>query len=143
MMKIALAADQAGFALKEHIKEYLEKKGNEVMDLTPSPAADFIDSAVAVSRAVLDGKAQRGVMFDEYGTGSALASNKIHGMVTANVTEENTARMTTEHNGAKAIAIGAGIVGPKLAEGLVDSYLSVEYAGGRHQIRLDMLEKLV
>ena len=63
-------------------------------------------------------------------------------MVTANVTEENTAHMTTQHNGAKAIAIGAGIVGPRLAEALVDSYLSVEYAGGRHQIRLDMLEKL-
>lgn len=81
-------------------------------------------------------------MFDEYGIGSAMASNKVHGMVTANVTEENTAHMTTQHNGAKAIAIGAGIVGPRLAEALVDSYLSVEYAGGRHQIRLDMLEKL-
>ena len=53
-------------------------------------------------------------MFDEYGTGSAMASNKIHGMVTANVTEENTAHMTTQHNGAKAIAIGR-IVGNKRA----------------------------
>ncbi|SEM81133.1 galactose-6-phosphate isomerase lacA subunit [Ligilactobacillus sp. WC1T17] len=141
-MKIAVAADKAGFDLKETIKAYLENKGYEVLDLTQTPAEDFVDSSAAVAKAVLDHTAQRGIMFDEYGLGSAMASNKIHGMVTANVTEENTARMTTLHNGAKAIAIGAGIVGPKLAEALVDAYLSVEYAGGRHQIRLDMLEKL-
>lgn len=141
-MKIAVAADKAGFDLKETIKTYLTNKGYEVLDLTETPAEDFVDSSVAVAHAVLDGTAQRGIMFDEYGIGSAMASNKVHGMVTASVTEENTAHMTTQHNGAKAIAIGAGIVGPRLAEALVDSYLSVEYAGGRHQIRLDMLEKL-
>lgn len=141
-MKIAVAADKAGFDLKETIKTYLTNKGYEVLDLTETPAEDFVDSSVSVAHAVLDGTAQRGIMFDEYGIGSAMASNKVHGMVTANVTEENTAHMTTQHNGAKAIAIGAGIVGPRLAEALVDSYLSVEYAGGRHQIRLDMLEKL-
>lgn len=141
-MKIAVAADKAGFDLKETIKTYLTNKGYEVLDLTETPAEDFVDSSVAVAHAVLDGTAQRGIMFDEYGIGSAMASNKVHGMVTANVTEENTAHMTTQHNGAKAIAIGAGIVGPRLAEALADSYLSVEYAGGRHQIRLDMLEKL-
>ncbi|ALB29885.1 galactose-6-phosphate isomerase subunit LacA [Companilactobacillus heilongjiangensis] len=143
-MKIALASDKAGFELKNYIKSYLENegKGYEVVDLSEEPAADFVDSSVAVSRAVLDGKTDRGIMFDEYGTGSAMASNKIHGMVTANVTEENTAHMTTQHNGAKAIAIGAGIVGNKRAESIVDEYLGVEYAGGRHQIRLDMLEKL-
>lgn len=142
-MKIALAADKKGFELKEHIKDYLNKKGLEVVDLSPQPAVDFVDSSLAVTKAVLSKDADRGVMFDEYGAGSAMASNKVHGMVTANVSEENTAHMTTEHNGAKAIAIGSGIVGHKLAEALVDSYLSVNYAGGRHQIRLDMLEKLV
>ncbi|ANY14035.1 galactose-6-phosphate isomerase subunit LacA [Latilactobacillus curvatus] len=142
-MKIAIATDQAGFGLKEHIKQYLIEKNLEVVDLTPTPAADFVDSAVSVSEAVLKGEVDRGIMFDEFGLGSAMASNKLHGMVTANVTEENTAHMTTEHNGAKAIAIGAGLVGNKLAEAIVDEYLSVDYAGGRHQIRLDMLEKLI
>lgn len=143
-MKIALASDKAGLELKNYIKSYLENadKGYEVVDLTVEPAADFVDSSTAVAHAVLDGKTDRGIMFDEYGTGSAMASNKIHGMVTANVTEENTAHMTTQHNGAKAIAIGAGIVGKKRAESIVDEYLGVDYAGGRHQIRLDMLEKL-
>ncbi|WP_119326676.1 galactose-6-phosphate isomerase subunit LacA [Companilactobacillus musae] len=143
-MKIALASDKAGLELKNYIKDYLENegKGYEVVDLSEEPAADFVDSSLLVTHAVLDGKTDRGIMFDEYGTGSAMASNKIHGMVTANVTEENTAHMTTQHNGAKAIAIGAGIVGKKRAESIVDEYLGVNYAGGRHQIRLDMLEKL-
>lgn len=141
-MKVALGADQEGFALKEEIKEYLTSKGYEILDLTQQPAIDFVDSAVAVSEAVLSKQADRGIMFDEYGVGSAMASNKIQGMVTANVAEENTAHMTTEHNGAKAIALGADIVGIKLAQAIVDNYLGIEYAGGRHQIRLDMLEKL-
>ncbi|KRL99019.1 galactose-6-phosphate isomerase subunit LacA [Liquorilactobacillus satsumensis] len=141
-MKVALATDKAGFYLKEHIKEFLENKGYEIIDLTKQPTDDFVDSSVALAKTVLSLKADRGIMFDEYGTGSAMASNKIHGMVTANVTEENTAHMTTQHNGAKAIALGAGIVGFKLAESIVTAYLNVNYAGGRHQIRLDMLEKM-
>lgn len=66
-MKIAVAADKAGFDLKETIKTYLTNKGYEVLDLTETPAEDFVDSSVAVAHAVLDGTAQRGIMFDEYG----------------------------------------------------------------------------
>jgi len=142
-MKIALGSDKKGFELKETIKKYLQDKGYVVLDVTEEPAEDFIDSSTAVSQAILEGKADRGLMFDEYGAGSFMASNKIKGMITANVTEERTAHMTTEHNGAKAIAIGSGIVGPALAKSIVDSYLDIEYAGGRHQVRVDMLEKMI
>ncbi|SDQ26391.1 galactose-6-phosphate isomerase subunit LacA [Carnobacterium viridans] len=142
-MKIALGSDEKGFELKETIKKYLQDKQYSVLDLTEEPAEDFVDSSTAVSKAILEGKADRGLMFDEYGAGSFMASNKIKGMITANVTEERTAHMTTEHNGAKAIAIGSGIVGPALAKSIVDSYLDIEYAGGRHQVRVDMLEKMI
>ncbi|WP_129044459.1 galactose-6-phosphate isomerase subunit LacA [Companilactobacillus metriopterae] len=144
-MIIALASDKYGMELKNYIKEYLKNKNKDykVVDLAEEPFDDFVDSSVELSNYILNKKADRGIIFDEYGVGSAMASNKIHGMVTANVTEENTAHMTTEHNGAKAIAIGSGIVGKKRAESIVDEYLGVNYAGGRHQIRLDMLEKLV
>ncbi len=124
-MKIALGSDKKGFELKETIKKYLQDKGYVVLDVTEEPAEDFIDSSTAVSQAILEGKADRGLMFDEYGAGSFMASNKIKGMITANVTEERTAHMTTEHNGAKAIAIGSGIVGPALAKSIVDSYLDI------------------
>lgn len=142
-MKIVLGSDKEGFELKEMIKEYLNDKNYDILDVSEEPAEDFTDSSIAVSKAVLEGKADRGVMFDEYGAGSFIASNKIKGMITANVTEERTAHMTTEHNGAKAIAIGSGIVGPDLAKSIVDSYLDIEYAGGRHQVRVDMLEKMI
>lgn len=142
-MKIALGSDKKGFELKETIKKYLQDKQYSVLDLSEEPAEDFVDSSTAVSKAILEGKADRGLMFDEYGAGSFMASNKIKGMITANVTEERTAHMTTEHNGAKAIAIGSGIVGPALAKSIVDSYLDIEYAGGRHQVRVDMLEKMI
>ncbi|MEG0498064.1 galactose-6-phosphate isomerase subunit LacA [Carnobacterium sp. CS13] len=142
-MKIALGSDKKGFELKETIKKYLQDKGHSILDVTEEPAEDFVDSSTAVSKVVLEGRADRGLMFDEYGAGSFMASNKIKGMITANVTEERTAHMTTEHNGAKAIAIGSGIVGPALAKSIVDSYLDIEYAGGRHQVRVDMLEKMI
>ena len=142
-MKIALGSDKKGFELKEIIKSYLQEQHYTVVDVTEEPAEDFVASAKMVSEAVLEGKADRGIMFDEFGAGSFMASNKIKGMITANVTEERTAHMTTEHNGAKAIAIGAGIVGPTLAKSIVDSYLTIEYAGGRHQVRVDMLEKMI
>ncbi|SEK20182.1 galactose-6-phosphate isomerase [Carnobacterium iners] len=142
-MKIALGSDKKGFELKETIKHYLQEQNYTVVDTTKEPAEDFIESSKLVSSAVLEGKADRGIMFDEFGAGSFMASNKIKGMITANVTEERTAHMTTEHNGAKAIALGAGVVGVALAKSIVDSYLGIEYAGGRHQVRVDMLEKMI
>ncbi len=69
-MKVALATDKAGFYLKEHIKEFLENKGYEIIDLTKQPTDDFVDSSVALAKTVLSLKADRGIMFDEYGTGS-------------------------------------------------------------------------
>lgn len=142
-MKIALGSYEKGFALKEIIKNYLEEQNYTVIDTTETAAEDFVESSKLVSFAVLEGQADRGIMFDEFGAGSFMASNKIKGMITANVTEERTAHMTTEHNGAKAIAIGAGVVGVALAKSIVDSYLEIEYAGGRHQVRVDMLEKMI
>lgn len=142
-MKIVLGSDQAGFELKETIKIFLINKGQEVIDVSETPSKDFVESSLAVTKEVLDNGITKALMFDEYGVGSAMASNKVKGMVTANVNEERTAHMTAEHNGAKAIAIGAGIMGYRLAESIVADYLKTDYAAGRHQVRLDMLEKMI
>ncbi|WP_412989815.1 galactose-6-phosphate isomerase subunit LacA [Pediococcus siamensis] len=142
-MRVAIGSDKNGFELKEHIKRYLLAHDYQVIDVSEKPAEDFVDSSLAVTKEVLAGNADKAVMFDEYGVGSAMASSKVKGMVTANVVEENTAHMTAEHNGAKAIAIGSGVVGEKLAENIVQYYLDTAYAGGRHQVRLDMLEKMI
>lgn len=142
-MKVVIGSDQDGFKLKETIKEYLLDKGYEVLDVTQEPAGDFIESSLLVTHEVLENGIKKAIMVDEYGVGSAMASNKVKGMVTANVNEERTAHMTAMHNGAKAIALGSGIVGEKLALAIVQRYLDTDYAAGRHQVRLDMLEKMI
>ncbi len=142
-MKVVIGSDKAGFTLKEKVKEYLKAHHYDVLDVTPEPAEDFVESSLKVTHEVLDNGIKKAIMFDEYGVGSAMASNKVKGMVTANVNEERTAHMTAMHNGAKAIALGSGIVGEKLAYSIVQHYLDTEYAGGRHQVRLNMLEEMI
>lgn len=142
-MKVAVGADKKGLRLKDFIKADLEKQGIEVLDTTPEGADDFVDSALSVTDAVLNEEAEKGIMFDEYGVGSFMASNKVKGMITANVTDENSSRMTREHNSAKAISIGAGIVGDTLTLSLVNAYVHADYAAGRHQVRVDMMNKML
>lgn len=143
-MQVVIGADKDGFQLKEEVKKYLLDNKYQVIDVTEDKSADdLVDSALAVTDKVLSGEASKAIMFDEFGVGSAMASNKVRGMVTANVGDENTAHMTAEHNGAKAISIGSGVVGLQKALLIVQRYLDTEYAGGRHQIRLDMLSKMI
>ncbi|AWN33020.1 MULTISPECIES: galactose-6-phosphate isomerase subunit LacA [Lactobacillus] len=142
-MKVVIGSDKDGFALKEKVKHYLKEHDYEVLDVTPEPAVDFVESSLKVTRKVLENRIEKAIMFDEYGVGSAMASNKVKGMITANLNEERTAHMTAMHNGAKAIALGSGIVGEKLAYSIVQHYLDAKYAGGRHQIRLNMLEEMI
>lgn len=142
-MKIAIGSDQDGFALKEIIKKHLQANGYDIVDISPAAAADFVDSSVAVIRSVLEHKADRGIMLDAYGVGSYMASSKLRGAITANVTDENSAHMTRRHNNTMAIAIGSEIVGKTLALRLVDEYLAADYDGGRHQVRVDMISKML
>ncbi|QYN56069.1 galactose-6-phosphate isomerase subunit LacA [Lactobacillus panisapium] len=142
-MKVVIGSDKGGFVLKEKVKKYLESHDYEVLDVTGKSTEDFVDSSLKVTHEVLDNGIKKAIMFDEYGVGSAMASNKVKGMITANVNEERTAHMTAMHNGAKAIALGSGIVGEQLAYSIVQHYLDTDYAGGRHQVRLDMLEKMI
>ena len=142
-MKVVIGSDKDGFALKEKVKHYLKEHDYEVLDVTLEPAVDFVESSLKVTRKVLENRIEKAIMFDEYGVGSAMASNKVKGMITANLNEERTAHMTAMHNGAKAIALGSGIVGEKLAYSIVQHYLDAKYAGGRHQIRLNMLEEMI
>ena len=142
-MDVVIGADKNGFELKEKVKAYLQDKNYNVIDVTEEPAEDFVESSLAVTKQVLENGVKKAIMFDEYGVGSAMASNKVKGMGTADVNEERTAHMTAMHNGAKAISLGSGIVGEKLAYSIVQQYLDTDYAGGRHQVRLDMLEKMI
>ncbi|MCY7858075.1 galactose-6-phosphate isomerase subunit LacA [Bacillus sonorensis] len=141
-MKVLIGADQDGTHLKEVLKDYLAEQGYDVIDKTPEANLDFVDSAVRVVRALQEKEGDRGILIDKFGAGSFLAANKCKGMICAEVSDEHSAKMTRNHNNTIAIALGSGIVGEELAKGCADAYLNSEYAGGRHQIRVDMLNRM-
>ncbi|MBA5850104.1 galactose-6-phosphate isomerase subunit LacA [Clostridium sp. cel8] len=142
-MKIAIGSDTDGFELKEYLKKYLSNKGFEIIDKTPEKGLNLFQSAKLVAESVLDKEAERGIAIDEYGAGSFMVGCKHKGIICAEVSDEHSAKMTSQHNSANMITLGAGIVGKKLAEAIVDAYLKEKYAGGRHQIRVDMLNKML
>lgn len=141
-MKILIGSDEKGKSLKEHLKEYLRSKSYEVIDKTEDKV-DLVDSADRVCKGILSGEGDRGILIDAYGAGSFMAANKHKGIICAEVSDEHSAYMTRSHNNTSIISMGSEIVGEKLAEELVDAYLESEYAGGRHQIRIDMLNKML
>ena len=116
--------------------------GHEVVDYSETPAADFVDSASAVAKDLLEHKDSQGFAFDKYGVGSYMAAVKIKGMVVANISDERSAYMTREHNGSRMVTMGPGVVGTEVAKKIAREFLRAQYAGGRHQIRVDMLNKM-
>ncbi|MFS0943080.1 galactose-6-phosphate isomerase subunit LacA [Enterococcus sp. DIV0182] len=141
-MKIIIGSDEQGMKLKEPIKEYLLKKGFEVVDKSETASTDFIESTLAVATDVLAEEGSLGIAFDGYGVGSFMTATKVKGMVAAEVSDERSAYMTREHNNARMITIGSEIVGEGLAKNIVKEFLAADYDGGRHQIRVDMLNKM-
>jgi galactose-6-phosphate isomerase len=140
-MKIAIGSDAKGFEMKQDLIAYFQSLGYPVRDETPEPDADFVDAAVRVSKAVRDQRADRGIIIDEYGIGSFMAANKHKGIICAHVCNEHSAEMTRRHNNANILAIGSGMVGKTLARKISRVFVEQEYDGGRHQIRVDMLNR--
>lgn len=143
-MKIGIGCDHGGVNHKEAIKEHLTALGHEVIDYGTERdvPADYPDIAEKVSRAYLGGKFDRGILICGTGIGMSIAANKIDGIRAAHVTDTFSARMSREHNNAQIICLGERITGPGLAIDIVDAYLESEFAGGRHQRRVDKIMNL-
>lgn len=141
-MKILIGADNKGESLKNHLKSYLSCKGCQVVDKTED-TVDLVDAACRVCNGILNSEGDRGILIDEFGAGSFMVANKHKGIICAEVSDEHSAYMTIGHNNTSVITLGSGIVGERLAERIVDSYLESNYDGGRHQIRVDMLNKML
>lgn len=140
-MKILIGADKDGFELKEYLKENL--KNFTVVDKTPEPTLDFVQSSEIVAKAILNKEGERAILIDKYGAGSFMCANKYKGIICAQVSDEHSAHMTIGHNDTSIISIGAGILGKEMAKNIVEAYLNTNYDGGRHQIRVDMLNKML
>ena len=140
-MRIALASDHAGFALKDELAAWLRDQGHEVTDLgTSGPGSvDYPEYGTRLARAVASGEAERGVAVCGSGIGISIAVNREPACRCARVDDPVSAALAREHNDANVIALGARLLGADMAKACVSAFLGTGFAGGRHQRRVDML----
>ena len=141
-MRIAIGADHAGFALKEHLKSTLARLGHTVDDHgTDSDASvDYPPICAAVGRAVRDGEVEVGIVIGGSGQGEQLSANKVRGVRAALCNDLYTARLSREHNDANVLSMGGRIVAFGLADEILALWLNTGFEGGRHQRRVEKIE---
>lgn len=140
-MKIAIASDHAAFALKGELAGWLSSLGHEVADLGPDSEAsvDYPDFGYKLAEHVAAGRADRGIALCGSGIGISIAVNRNPAVRCALVSEPLSARLAREHNDANIVALGARLTGIEMAKACIESFLSTEFAGDRHQRRVDKL----
>src|SRR3954471_12755434 len=143
-MKIAIGADHAGFELKEKIKARLKQQGVQVEDAgtASTESVDYPDFARKVGESVAAKNADLGVLVCGSGIGMAIAANKVPGIRAANVSTEYEAEKSREHNDANVVTIGSRILDEEKAFRIVDAFLKTQFAGGRHQQRVDKISAI-
>lgn len=144
MTRIAIGADHAGFALKEHLAAVLRAEGHEVLDhgTFGEESVDYPPIMAAVARDVRDGRAERGIVLGGSGQGEQIAANKVRGVRAALCNDLYTARMARLHNDSNVIAIGARVVAPALAEEILSLWLATEFEGDRHIRRVRQIAEI-
>lgn len=141
-MKIAIGSDHGGFELKGKVINFLMEKGHEVLDLgcNSTDSVDYPKYGRLVGEAVVEKKADKGIVICGTGIGISIAANKVKGVRAALCTNTTMARLTREHNDANVLSMGARMVGDILALEMVEVFLTTDFEGGRHQKRIDQLE---
>ena len=140
-MRIAIGADHAGFILKEHLKQTLERLGHSLDDhgTHSDLPVDYPPICIAVGRTVVAGRADRGIVLGGSGQGEQIAANKVAGVRAALCNDLYTARLSREHNDANVLSMGGRIVAFGLADEIVTLWLKTGFDGGRHQKRIDQI----
>jgi RpiB/LacA/LacB family sugar-phosphate isomerase len=144
-MKIVIGSDHAGFQLKVAMGDLLRSLGHEILDVgafNENPS-DYPDFAEAVGRAVLDRKAERGVLICGSGVGASVAANKLPGIRAAVCHDSYSAHQGVEHDDMNVVVLGSRIIGVKLAEDLVKAFLAAKFTNeDRHVRRLAKVKAL-
>ena len=140
-MRIAIGADHAGFALKQHLVALIAGLGHDVDDrgTHSEDPVDYPQICAEVGRLVADARADRGIVVGGSGQGEQMAANKIPGVRAALCNDLFTARLSRQHNDANVLAMGGRIVGLGLADEIVRLWLQTPFEGGRHQRRIDQI----
>ena len=142
-MKIAIGSDHAGFIYKRAIKKHLTEQGHTVKDFgTYLPdSCDYPDFIRPVAEAVAAGEFERGIVLGGSGNGEAIVSNKVRGIRCAVCWDLRSARLSRQHNDANIMSIGERMMSLEQALEIVDLWLTTPFDGGRHQCRIDKIEK--
>lgn len=137
-MKISMGSDHGAFAMKEHLKQYLTEQGHQVVDCGTysTDSCDYADFAKAAAQLVASGDCDRGIVMCTTGVGISIAANKVRGIRCALCSEPYSAEMTRRHNDANMLAMGGALIGPNMADRIVDVFLNTEFEGGRHERRV-------
>jgi ribose 5-phosphate isomerase B len=143
-VRIALGSDHAGFLLKEAVKGFLVEEGHEVLDVgtDSEEPVDYPSYSAAAARAVVEGRAERAIVFGGSGQGEQIAANKVHGVRAALCLDPFTARLSREHNDANVLAMGGRIVAPSLAKEILRVWLTTPFQGGRHARRIEQIAEI-
>jgi ribose 5-phosphate isomerase B len=144
IQSIAVACDHAGFDFKLKMVDYLKKQGYHVIDVgcSGTESVDYPDYAALACRQLVEGKVQRALLICGSGVGMAISANKIAGIRAAALNEGLSVALARKHNDLNVLALGARLIGPAVAEHLVDIFLSTEFEGGRHSSRVQKIKSL-
>lgn len=140
-MKIAIACDHVGYAMKLHMIDYLNRKGHTITDVgtNSEERCDYPVYGKKAADLVAEKACDLGILICGTGVGISLAANKVHGIRAVVCSEPYSAMMARMHNNANMVSFGARVIGNATAEMIVDAFLTAEYEGGRHQRRVEQL----
>ena len=140
METIAIACDHGGYNLKEAIKKQFADQ-YEFLDLgtNSGDSVDYPEYAQALAKAVIEGKAERGIIICGTGIGISIAANRFPQIRAANCTDTTMARLTRQHNNANVLAMGERLVGIEVAYDIVETFMNTEFEGGRHERRVEKM----
>jgi ribose 5-phosphate isomerase B len=145
-MRIAIGADHAGFMMKEELAAEIRKLGHDLLDVgarREDPSDDYPDFAEAVGKALMEGRAERGVLICGSGVGVSVAANKMPGIRAAVCHDAYSAHQGVEHDNMNVLVLGSRIIGPELARELVRTYLAARFSGEeRHRRRLAKVDDI-
>ncbi len=143
-MEVVLAADHAGYVLKEDIKDFLAEKEIPCVDMGPydPEPVDYPDPACRVARAVQQGEFTRGILVCGTGLGMAIVANKLRGIRAAPCNDLFSAHYARAHNDINILTLGARILQKELACEIVNIFLKTPFEGGRHLIRVEKIKQL-
>jgi ribose 5-phosphate isomerase B len=143
-MRVSLGSDHGGYLLKESVKKHLKENNIDYVDCgtNSTESVDYPDYAQAACEKVQSGECDLALLFCGTGVGISIAANKMNGILACNCSDTFSAKYSRLHNNANALCLGGRVVGPGLANDIVDLFLTTDFEGGRHERRVEKIKQI-